>query len=204
MRLTGALSGAAFASLALALGACGGSNGGDPKKPDYAGGVATPQVSAPPLQLKDSLGQQVNIDEDRGKAVLVTFIYTNCPDICPLIVGHLHAALGKLGPEADKLQIIAVSVDPERDTPKAVNKFLADHQMTGRMKYLVGSRPELERTWKAWHIRAASGKSKKDPELVEHSALVYGVDASGKITTIYPANFSPQMIVHDVPLLASQ
>ena len=204
MRFSRLTLGATVASIALGLSACGGSSGSDPKKPDYAGGVATPQVSAPPLQLNDSVGEPVNIDDYRGKAVLVTFVYSHCPDVCPLIVGHLHAAQAKLGSEADKLQIIAVSVDPERDTPKAVNKFLADHQMTGKMKFLIGSRPELERTWKAWHIRAASGKSKKDPELVEHSALVYGVDASGKITTIYPANFSPQMIVHDVPLLASQ
>lgn len=204
MRFSRLTLGATVASIALGLSACGGSSGSDPKKPDYAGGVATPQVSAPPLQLNDSVGEPVNIDDYRGKAVLVTFVYSHCPDVCPLIVGHLHAAQAKLGSEADKLQIIAVSVDPARDTPKAVNKFLADHQMTGKMKFLIGSRPELERTWKAWHIRAASGKSKKDPELVEHSALVYGVDASGKITTIYPANFSPQMIVHDVPLLASQ
>jgi protein SCO1 len=201
-----ALAGAIALICALALAACGGSSSSsDPaKKPNYAGGIATPQVAAPPLKLKDSLGQPVNIDNYRGKAVLVTFIYTHCPDVCPLIVGHLHTALEKLGADANKFQIIAVSVDPRGDTPKTVKKFLAAHQMTGKMDYLIGSRPTLEKVWKAWHIAAASKATKNNPDAVEHSALVYGINGSGKITTIYPANFSPQMIVHDVPLLASQ
>jgi protein SCO1/2 len=210
MRSGRTLAGATALVVAMALSACGSSGGGgssggsDPAKPDYAGGVASPQIGAPPLKLDDSLGQPVNIDDYRGKAVLVTFIYTHCPDVCPLIVGHFHSALAKLGPDAGKFQIIAVSVDPKGDTPKTVKKFLADHQMTGKMKYLIGSRPQLEKVWKAWHIKAASTATKNNPDAVEHSALIYGIDGSGKITTIYPANFSPQMIVHDVPLLASQ
>jgi protein SCO1/2 len=197
--------GVAAAAASVALVACGSSSGnGDPGKPNFAGGIASPQISAPPLRLDDSLGQPVNIDDYRGKAVLVTFIYTHCPDICPLIVGHLHAALAKLGADAGKFQIIAVSVDPKGDTPKTVKAFLADHQMTGKMKYLIGSRSQLEKVWKAWHIKAASTPTKTNPDAVEHSALIYGINGSGKITTIYPADFPPKMIVHDVPLLASE
>ena len=108
----------------------------------------------------------------------MTFIYTHCPDICPLIVGHLHSALQKLGADRHKFQIIAVSVDPRGDTPKTVKAFLADHQMTGKMQYLIGSTPELARVWKAWGV--GSEKDAKEPELVNHSGLVYGVSASGK------------------------
>ena|SRR5436190_163542 len=194
----------AAAALALGVSACGGSSGSDPTKPRYLGSVATPQLPAPPLRLDDSLGKPVNIDDYRGKAVLVTFLYDHCPDICPLIVGHLHTALAQLGGDARKLQIIAVSVDPKGDTPKTVKRFLAEHQMTGKMQYLIGSRPQLERTWKAWHIKAASRATKDNPDAVEHSALIYGISGAGKLTTLYPANFAPRMIVHDVPLLASQ
>jgi protein SCO1 len=167
---------------------------------DYAGATANPAEPAPPLKLDDSLGKPVNIDDYRGKAVLVTFIYTNCPDTCPLIVSNLRAAQNELGSQAKDMQIIAVSVDPKRDTPQAVKKFLADHQMTGRMEYLVGSPQELDRVWKKWNIR--SSKDPKDPELLEHSALIYGISGSGDITTLYPSNFKPQQIVHDVPMLA--
>jgi protein SCO1 len=169
---------------------------------DYAGATADPSKPAPPLQLKDSLGQPVNIDEYRGKAVLVTFIYDHCPDVCPLIVSNLHAAQNELGPEAKKLQIIAVSVDPKGDTPKTVKAFLKDHQMTGRMKYLIGSRSQLENVWQNWNINTHNDPSRKDPDAVEHSALIYGISGSGDVTTLYPANFKPQQIVHDVPVLA--
>ena len=171
----------------------------------FAGTAATPPKSAPGLPLKDYLGHPLSPSDLQGKAVLVTFIYTHCPDVCPLIVSHLHAAQDKLGPEEKKLQIVAVSVDPRGDTPKTVAAFLKDHQMTGRMRYLIGSRPQLERVWHGWNIISKNApKKSKTPDLVEHSALIYGISGSGKITTLYPANFAPQQIVHDVPLLAAQ
>jgi protein SCO1/2 len=169
---------------------------------DYAGATANPAEPAPPLKLDDSLGKPVNIDDYRGKAVLVTFIYDHCPDICPTIVSNLRAAQNELGSQANDMQIIAVSVDPKGDTPQTVKKFLADHLMTGRMEYLIGSRPELERVWHQWNITSMNDPSRKDPDAVEHSALIYGISASGEITTLYPSNFKPQQIVHDVPMLA--
>jgi protein SCO1/2 len=170
---------------------------------DYAGATANPSKPVPPLKLKDSLGKPVNIDDYRGKAVLVTFIYDHCPDVCPLIVSNLRAAQQQLGPKAKDMQVIAVSVDPKGDTPKTVKAFLADHQMTGRMEYLIGSRPRLEQVWQDWNIVSKNDPSRKDPDAVEHSALVYGISGSGKITTLYPANFKPDQIVHDVPKLAN-
>jgi protein SCO1 len=199
VRIARALGATALAALAVGLAACGGSSSDSP----FAGLAAKPQEPAPPLQLHDSLGQPVNIRDYRGKAVLVLFIYTHCPDICPLMVGHLHAALAKLGPEASKVQIIAVSTDPYGDTPETVKRFLAAHEMTGKMKYLIGSLSQLAKAWKTWKIVVHPPKGPKAPDVVEHSAEVFGIDAGGKITTLYPANFSPQQIVHDVPLLAS-
>jgi protein SCO1 len=195
----------AVTAIGLALSACGSSSGStssDPAKPHYQAAVASPQRPAPPLKLDDSLGKPVDIKDYRGKAVLVTFIYDHCPDVCPLIVSHLHTALGELGPQAKKLQIIAVSVDPNGDTAKTVKKFLAAHQMTGKMQYLIGSKSELGKVWRNWGIVARPAKS--TPNQVEHSAEIYGITGSGKLTTLYPANFQPRQVVHDVPLLASQ
>src|SRR6185437_12915185 len=91
-----------------------------------AAGLLTPIRQAPPLSLRNYLGQRVNIDSYRGKAVLVTFIYTHCPDICPLITSQLRVAQNLMGKAtAAKVQMIAVSVDPKGDTPKAVAGFLA-------------------------------------------------------------------------------
>jgi protein SCO1 len=188
------------------LAGCGGSGGGasSSSSPKYAGVRALPSKPAPPLTLTDSLGHPINIDQYRGKAVLVTFIYDHCPDICPLIVGNLHNAQAQLGPEADNLQIIAVSVDPRGDTPRTVAAFLRAHRMTRRMEYLIGSRPQLENVWHDWSILSKATPTKRDPDLVEHSALVYGISASGRITTLYQHDFQPGQIVHDVPILASE
>jgi protein SCO1/2 len=199
------------AGLAALVAGCGGgsSSSSDPttttaSSADYSGATANPPKPAPPLQLNNYLGQPVNIKDYRGKAVLVLFIYDHCPDICPLMVSNLHAAQNQMSAQKRKeMQIIAVSVDPKGDTPKTVKNFLADHQMTGRMQYLIGSRPQLENVWSDWNIVAKSDPSRKNPDAVEHSALVYGISGTGEITTLYPANFKPEEIVHDVPKLAS-
>jgi protein SCO1/2 len=168
-----------------------------------AEGLLTPVQAAPPLRLRNYLGQPVDIDSYRGKAVLVTFLYTNCPDVCPLITSNLRVALNLMGPKvASKTQIIAVSVDPRGDTPKAVAAFLARHEMTGRMQYLIGSAAELSRVWKAWGV--GSERDAQQPQFVNHSGLVYGVTGSGKRLTIYAASFQPSEIAHDVPLLAER
>jgi protein SCO1/2 len=174
----------------------------DSSMPDYAGAVATPPKDAPPLRLEDSTGRVFDISKYRGKVVLVTWLYVNCPDICPLIVSNLKVAQTKLGDKAKGMKIVAVSTDPERDTPKAVNKFIAARGMTGRMQYLVGDERELGSAWKTWGIVAEPAAA--NPELIEHSSPIYGISASGKITTLYPANFKPEQIVRDVPLLAQQ
>jgi protein SCO1/2 len=166
-----------------------------------AAGVLEPIRQAPPLELKNYLGQTVNIDQYRGKAVLVTFVYTHCPDVCPLIVSNLHNAQALLGKEASKAQVIAVSVDPKGDTPKSVSHFLAVHEQTGKMQYLIGNTKELAAAWQAWGVGAE--KDAGHPDLVEHSGLVYGITGSGKRVTIYSANFKPSEIAHDVPLLAA-
>jgi protein SCO1/2 len=204
--------------LATAIAACGGDdeddNGGKTKQtaasggekkgsmPDYAGAVATPPKNAPPLVLEDSEGKKFDISEHRGKVVLVTWLYVGCPDICPLIVSNLKTAQTKLGAKGKEVVIVAVSTDPEGDTPKAVNKFIDARGMKGRMQYLVGGEGELGRTWKNWGIVAEPAAA--NPELIEHSSPIYGISASGKITTLYPANFKPDQVVHDVPILAQQ
>ena len=208
-RLRGAGSGLALtlvaACAAAVLVGCGGGGGASAStSPKFAGVRALPSKPAPPLALRDSLGQPVNIDQYRGKAVLVTFIYDHCPDICPLMVGNLHTAQAELGPEAAKVQIIAVSVDPRGDTPQSVAAFLRAHRMTGRMQYLIGSRGQLEKVWRDWSILSKATPTKGDPDVVEHSALVYGISASGRITTLYQHDFTPKQIAHDVPILASE
>lgn len=170
--------------------------------PKYSGSLASPPAPEPPLALRNYRGEHVNIAQYKGRAVLVTFLYTHCPDQCPIIASNLGVALNLMGSHnASKVQAIAVSVDPRGDTPKSVATFLKRHGVAGRMQYLVGSLHELAQVWKAWGV--GSERDAKNPELVNHTGLVYGVSAQGKVTTLYAANFTPREIVHDTPLLAS-
>jgi protein SCO1 len=132
----------------------------------------------------------------------VTFIYDHCPDVCPLIIANLRTAQNLMGAKtAAKAQIVAVSVDPHGDTPRTVAAFLKVHEMTGRMQYLIGSSKELGHVWQTWGV--GSERDASQPELVNHSALVYGISASGQIKTVYiGSSFKPSEIAHDVPLLA--
>jgi len=192
----------------VALLTVGGSSGST-KKPQAqnakfdAEGLLTPVRAAPPLSLRNYLGQRVDLASYKGKAVFVTFIYTHCPDVCPLITSNLRVAQNLMSHvAASKTAMIAVSVDPRGDTRKAVAAFLARHEMTGRMQYLVGSQKELVAAWKAWGV--GSERDVKQPEFVNHSGLIYGITGSGKRMTIYAANFQPSDIAHDAPLLATR
>jgi protein SCO1/2 len=163
----------------------------------------SPPAAAPPIALHNYLGRPVDLASYKGEAVLVTFLYTNCPDVCPLIASNLRVAQNLMGPKvAAKAQIIAVSVDPKGDTPKAVASFLSHHEMTGRMQYLVGNAHELARVWKAWGV--GSERDAQQPQFINHSGLIYGITASGERTTVYSASFKPADIAHDVPLLAAR
>jgi protein SCO1/2 len=168
-----------------------------------ASGLLTPVRQAPPLALRNYLGQPVNIDSYKGKVVLVTFLYTNCPDVCPLITSNLRVAQNLMSKKSvANTQIIAVSVDPKGDTPKAVGAFLARHEMTGKMQYLVGSAHELAKVWKAWGV--GSERDANQPQFINHSGLIYGVTGSGERLSIYASDFRPAEIAHDVPLLAAR
>ena len=200
----------------LLLASCGGSGANDPTGaagmtstgsiPARAGGLGAlegPTLSrpapAPALRLANYKGQEVNLSAYRGKAVLLTFIYTHCHNECPLIAADLHQALAMLGHRARDVQIVGVTTDPKGDTPASVSRFLAEHRMTGKMQYLIGGGPTLLPIWHRWHI---SAPKRNGQDVVGHTALVYGINATGKIMTAYPANFAPAEIAHDVPILA--
>lgn len=194
--------------LAAALSACGSSAGASPPSTSTGNGlqgsglqglILKPAKPAPALALRNYTGEPVSLAAMRGKAVLVTFVYTHCPNVCPVIVAGLAAADRRLGAEARQLRIIAVTVDPRRDTPSAIRQFLGARGALGRMDYLLGTWPQLLRTWKAWAV----GVNLDNKQVtVGHTAIVYGITASGRMAVAYPSNFTPEQIVHDVPLLA--
>lgn len=166
---------------------------------ELSGGVLSPKRQAPPIALDSYGGDRVRLSQFRGKVVLVSFLYTNCPDVCQLIAGNLKVVHDKLGERARGVEMLAVSTDPRGDTRRTVTAFLRSHGVAGVLDYLIGSKSDLLPVWRRWHIAVAPGKR----GLVGHSGLVYGVSARGRLVTIYPANFRPADIVHDIPKLAA-
>jgi protein SCO1/2 len=206
--------------LALLLAACGGSSGdkGDsttgaaaivssstPPEPAMKPGVLSGplQVSAhaaPPIALHDQDGKAFTLASLRGKAVFVTFVYAHCPDVCPLLLQTLGAAKRKLKDPAS-MQILAVSVDPKGDTPATVKTFLRKRLLTGKVRWLLGTRAQLRTVWHAWGIEV--DPSLETPAIVEHLAIIYGVDARGRVRVGYPASpLKSAWIDHDAPILA--
>ncbi|HEU5361682.1 MAG TPA: SCO family protein, partial [Gaiellaceae bacterium] len=111
------------------LAGCGASVSGDsagatqpPSR--FRGTELTPPRPAPPIALHDARGTPVTLAAQRGRYVLVTFIYTHCPDVCPLITQNLNAALRNLGAQQrGRVRVLAVSVDPKGDTAAAVRAY---------------------------------------------------------------------------------
>jgi protein SCO1 len=178
-------------------------NAATAKTPVFEGVSLSPPQPAPPLStLRNYDGTKFDLAAQRGKAVFVTFLYAHCPDICPLIASNLHNAYAAMTPtQRQHVAIVAVSVDPHGDTAGTVAAFVKQHELTREASYLIGSAPKLAPVWEAWKV--GSQRDTANPALVNHSALIYGIGASGRIETIYPANFAPSELIHDVkPLLS--
>jgi protein SCO1/2 len=170
-----------------------------PMKKTFAGGELTPSRAAPPLSLHDASGRRFTMSGQRGRYVLVTFIYTHCPDVCPLIASNLNTVLRTLGPKGN-VEILAVSVDPKGDTPAAVRAYEKAKHLEPQFHYLIGSRAQLRPVWAAWHVLAVDRK----PDLVDHAAYTALVDTSGKQRVLYDSQITAQQVLHDLRVLKKQ
>ena len=140
-----------------------------------------------PFTLVDSNGKRVTDRDFRGKLMLVFFGYAHCPDICPTELQTLSDVMEKLGPDAEKVAPVFISVDPGRDTPEELSSYMKnfDPRITG----LTGEEKDIERVAKAYRVyyRKAAESGANDYS-VDHSAFVYFMDGEGKYVTHFPFN----------------
>jgi protein SCO1/2 len=166
-------------------------------KQTFAGGTVSPPHTAPPIQLHDAAGKPVTLAAQRGRYVLVTFLYTHCPDVCPLITQNLNAALRSLGPTVSRVRVLAVSVDPKGDTPAAVRSYAQRMHLLPQFHYLIGTRAELRRVWTAWNVLSVQ----ESAGLVDHLAYTALVDPTGKERVLYGAQVHAKDVLHDLRIL---
>ena len=174
-------------------------------KPDTFRGTtyAEPYPAAPEIQLTRAGEADFRLSENRGRIVALFFGYTSCPDICPTTMAELKQALEELGPAADQVQVLFVTVDPQRDTPERVQEYV-DH-FNPDFIGLSGSEPELARVWSDYGVfREIVDGTSAAGYIVNHTARVTLIDQQGNLRVSFPFDTPVDDVVHDLNLLLRQ
>jgi protein SCO1/2 len=179
---------------------CGASTAAPPAAPKFKGSLMDPPLPARDFALRDQAGKLVRLSALAGKYRIVTFLYTSCPDVCPLIATNLNEALRRLPPAARaQVRVLAVSVDPVGDTPRAVERFVAAHRLLPQFRYLTGTRKELAPVWRSYGISVRSSGS--STPIVPHSSWELLVTPQGKGRVLYDAQVQAAEVAADLQLL---
>jgi protein SCO1/2 len=158
----------------------------------FRGGTLPPRVHAPQFTLSDENGKRVTMEEYRGKPVAITYTYTHCKETCPLQAQMIRGALDDLGHD---IPALAVSVDPFRDTPASARAFLRKAKMTGRMRFVLGTRRQLQPLYRGFAIQPQLRDS-------EHQAYITLVDKKGFQRVAVAINqTSPEDLAYDMKVL---
>lgn len=151
------------------------------------------------FQLTDHNGQRRSLADFRGKVVAVFFGYTHCPDICPTAMAELAQVAQGLGPAADRLQVLFVTVDPERDTPALLKRYVPS--FNPGFLGLYGDAETTARTAKEFKIFFQKQPVAGGDYTVDHSAGIYLYDTQGRLRLFASHNRGAEAVLHDVRIL---
>ncbi len=187
------------------------------------GAVVDPPFAAPNFELNDQFDRPVSLASFKGKVVALTFLYTQCPDACPLITEKLHQAYGQLGPDASRISIIAITVDPEHDTTAQVRSYSVQKDMLDKWHFLVGPSAKIRPVLAAYGIDAiglddqaartqatAVALNLSTPTalprkgFVDHSSPTFLIDRTGRARAILDVDFSPTDLIQNVKALLDE
>ncbi|MBM9403604.1 SCO family protein [Gluconacetobacter azotocaptans] len=140
--------------------------------------------------LVDDRGRTVSQAMFRGRYTLIYFGYTHCIDVCPLTLATVTAALAELGPRQDEIVPLFISVDPARDTPAVVHRYVTS--FSPRIVGLTGTEAEIGRTLAAFHAlaRRRLGPGQADGYLMDHSSVLYLMDGDNRLVSLFPVDSS--------------
>ena len=144
------------------------------------------------LELADTTGRVRHLEDFRGKAVVLFFGFTHCPDVCPTTLADIAGALKTLGTDADRVQVIFVTVDPERDTPADLDRYVK--AFDPRFIALRGDAAATQRVAKDFKIYYEKRKQ-GDTYTVDHSSQTYVIDAQGRLRLLV----RPERLAADLP-----
>ena len=158
-------------------------------------GNSLPDIRAATFTLTNQYGHRVNLSHDRGHVVVMTWIHSLCKDDCPFMVWQIKGALNLLPDHGRSVRVIGVSVEPSQDTFARRRRFVAQHEMTGRMEYVSGSLAQMRRVWHDYGIQPVTPKA-------DHSSFVFLISPRGYERIGFPAvQLTPGALAHDIRLL---
>jgi protein SCO1/2 len=154
----------------------------------------------PDFRLADHNGKERTLADFRGKAVVLFFGYTHCPDVCPTTLSDLANALRSLGPDGERVQVLFVTVDPKRDTPELLKNYVPAFNPT--FLGLYGDAAATAKVTKDFKIYAAERPGKTpDSYTVDHSAQTLVFDAKGRLRLLLPYGTPGDRIASDLKIL---
>ena len=153
---------------------------------------------APEFTLIGQNGAEVSLSDFDGKVVLLFFGYTHCPDICPMTMSVMNSVLDKLGDDADKVQVLFVTVDPERDTQEKIRDYVPYYNKS--FIGLTGSPDEIDKVADDYNIFYGKEQVQSESEyLMGHNSSVLLITPEGEIFLRYPQNkMDPALIADDI------
>jgi len=159
-------------------------------------------MPAPALSLDGSDGKPVTLTRFRGKVVLVAYGFSNCGEVCPITLATLAGARKKLGADAADVQVVYVTVDPERDDAAQMKKFLGSFDPT----FIggVGTRAQIDAAEKSWGISSVRNKNADGSYTIGHSSSIYMIDRKGGLRAVMPYGHPSDDFVHDLKILLSE
>jgi protein SCO1/2 len=174
----------------------------EPVRSTYQLAVINP---APDFELIDLKGESVSLKDLKGKIKIINFIYTSCPDVCPIVTGRLlklQETLRKEGLLGEKVEIISISLDPERDTPEELKKYSESFKAESNgWLFLRGGEKETKKALSNYDIWT----KKLENGTIDHVMRVYLVDGNDRIREIYNLAFLyPELVVRDIEMILVQ
>ena len=143
-----------------------------------------------PFTLFDQTGKKRSLAEFKGKVVLIYFGYMSCPDICPTDLINLAGLLKRLGKESDQVQAIFITLDPARDTPELIGKYV--QYFDKRILGLWGTEQQTKEVATKYKTFYEKVSLKSNQYVIDHTAFVYIMNRAGKYLAFFPPGTSPE------------
>lgn len=158
--------------------------------------VAQPAAIGGPFQLTDQNGKAVTDKSLKGKPTLIFFGYTHCPDVCPTSLFEISEVLRVMGKDADKVNAIFISVDPERDTQAAMKDYLSSFDP--HLQGLSGDPGETAKVITSYRVYAKKIPTKDGDYTMDHTALIYLMDSEGRFVSPFNLKRTPEEAAADL------